>query len=145
MRFYFFNIFFLLVSIVMIGSDEGSWSIVVKRLIMVWLRVLHLVEKIDNFFWCLLDNANEICLLVFAIYYYFGDLGSEFFILLACLWKVCYIVPKFATVFEVNKKLSDIGMGTLEWIAKYFPWAIELQFDIHRGITALSKRYRLRI
>lgn len=35
MRFYLFNILLLLVSIVMVGGDEGSGSVVMERLVMV--------------------------------------------------------------------------------------------------------------
>jgi hypothetical protein len=35
MRFYLFDVFLLLVSIVMVGGDEGSGSVVMERLVMV--------------------------------------------------------------------------------------------------------------
>jgi hypothetical protein len=75
MRFYLFDVFLLLVSIVMVGGDEGSGSVVMERLVMVrGFRVLHLVEEVDDLFGCLLDDAHQVCLLVFAVYDHFGDL-----------------------------------------------------------------------
>ena len=73
-----------------------------------------MVEEVYDLFRCLLDDANQICFLVFAVYYYFGDLGSELFVFLACLRKIGYVVPEFAAVLEVDEELRDVGVRALE-------------------------------
>jgi hypothetical protein len=80
--------------------------------------VLHLVEEIDYFFGGLLDDADQIGFLVFAVDDNLGDLGSELFVLLARLGEVGDVVPELAAVLEVYEELRDVGMGALQGVTE---------------------------
>jgi len=65
----------------------------------------------------LLDDANQVGLLVFAVYYNLGDFRSELFIFLARLGEIGDVVPEFAAVLEVDQKLCDVGMRAFQGVA----------------------------